>query len=72
MCPWVGPHVPLFGRQLWGLPGRVEYLSPQGILLPRVYGTTTSPLWLELRATAAWQVTPSWAVYQLASHRLPP
>ena len=33
MCPWVGPHAPSFGRQLWGLPSRVEYLSPQGVLL---------------------------------------
>ena len=30
MCPWVGPHAPSFGRLLWGLPSRVEYLSPQG------------------------------------------
>ena len=50
MCPWVGPHAPSFGRQLWGLPSRVEYFSPQGVLLPLVYGTTASPLWLELRA----------------------
>ena len=48
MCPWVGPHAPSFGRQLWGLPSRVEYLSPQGVLLPLVYGTTASPLWFEL------------------------
>ena len=47
MCPWVGPHAPSFGRQLWGLSSRVEYLScnamqcngmqcnaPQGMLLP--------------------------------------
>ena len=44
MCPWVGPHAPFFGRQLWGLPSRLEYLSPQGVLLPLVYGTTASPL----------------------------
>ena len=49
MCPWVGPHAPSFGRQLSGLPSCVEYLSPQGVLLPLVYGTTASPLWLELR-----------------------
>ena len=36
MCPWVGPHAPSSGRQLWGLPSRLEYLSPQGILLPLV------------------------------------
>ena len=38
MCPWVGPHVPPLGRQLWGLPSHVDYLSPQGVLLPLVYG----------------------------------
>ena len=72
MCPWVGPHAPSFGRQLWGLPSRVEYLSPQGVLLPLVYGTTASPLWLELRGRSAWQATPSWTVYRLACHRLLP
>ena len=72
MCPWVGPHAPSFGRQLWGLPSRVEYLSPQGVLLPLVYGTTASPLWFELRGHSAWQVTPSWTVYRLACHRLLP
>ena len=63
MCPWVGPHAPSFGRQLWVLPSRVEYLSPQGVLLPLVYGTTASLLWLELRGHSAWQGTPSWTVY---------
>ena len=72
MCPLVGPHAPSFGRQLWGLPSRVEYLSPQGVLLPLVYGTTASPLWLELRGHSAWQATPSWTVYRLACHRLLP
>ena len=72
MCPWVGPHAPSFGRQLWGLPSRVEYLSPQGVLLPLVYGTTASPLWLELRGHSAWQVTPSRTVYRLACHQLLP
>ena len=72
MCPWVGPHAPSFGRQLWGLPSRVEYLSPQGVLLPLVYVTTASPLWFELRGHSAWQVTPSWTVYRLACHRLLP
>ena len=72
MFPWVGPHAPSFGRQLWGLPSRVEYLSPEGILLPLVYGTTASPLWFELRGHSAWQATPSWTVYQLACHRLLP
>ena len=72
MCPWVGPHAPSFGRQLWGLPSRVEYLSPQGVLLALDYGTTASPLWLELRGHSAWQATPSWTVYRLACHRLLP
>ena len=72
MCPWVAQHAPSCARQLWGLPSRVEYLSPQGVLLPRVYGTTASPLWLELRSPAAWHATPSWTVYRLACHRLLP
>ena len=72
MCPWVGPHAPSFGQQLWGLPRRVEYLVPQGVLLPLVYGTTASPLWLELPGHSAWQATPSWTVYRLACHRLLP
>ena len=72
MCPWVGPHAPSIGRQLLGLPSRLEYLSPQGVLLPRVYGTTASPLWRELRGPAAWQTTPSWTVYRLACHQLLP
>ena len=64
MCPWVGPHAPFFGRQLWGLPSRVEYLSPQVVLLPLLYGTTASPLWLELRGHSAWRATPCWTVYR--------
>ena len=72
MCPWVGPHAPSFGGQLWGPPSRVGYLSPQGVLLLLVYGTTASPLWLELRGHSAWQATPSWTVYRLACHRLLP
>ena len=72
MCPCVGPQAPSFGRQLWGLPSRVEYLSPQGVLLRLVYGMTASPLWLELRGHSAWQATPSWTVYRLACHRLLP
>ena len=70
MCPWVGPHAPSFGRQLCRLPSRVEYLSPQGVLLPLVYGTTASLLWLELRGLSAWQATPSWTVYRLPCQRL--
>ena len=70
LCPWVGPHAPSFGRQLLGLPSRVEYLSPQAVLIPLVYGTTASPLWFELRGHSAWQATPSWTVYRLTCHRL--
>ena len=72
MCPWVGPHAPSFGQQLWGLLSPVEYLSPQGVLLPLVYGTTASPLWLELRGRSAWKTTPFWTVYRLACNRLLP
>ena len=50
----------------------MEYLSPQGVLLPLVYGTTASPLWLELRGRSALQATPFWTVYRLACHRLLP
>ena len=50
----------------------MEYLSPQGVLLPLVYGTTASPLWIELRGHSAWQATASWTVYRLACHRLLP
>ena len=50
----------------------MEYLSPQGVLLPLVYGTTASPLWLELRGRSALQANPSWTVYRLACHRLLP
>ena len=70
MCPLVGPHAPSFGRQLWGLPSGVEYLSPQGVLLPLVYGTTASPLLFEFGGHSAWQATPSWTVYRLVCHRL--
>ena len=70
ICPWVGPHAASFGRQLWGLPCRLEYLSPQGVLPPQVYGAIASPLWLQLRGPSSWQATPSWTVYRLACHRL--
>ena len=72
MCPLVGPHAPSLGRQVWGLPSRVEYLSPQGVLLPLVHGTTASPLWLELRGHSAWQATSSWTVYRLSCQQLLP
>ena len=72
MCPLVGPRAPSFGRQLWGLPSRVDYLSPQRVLIPLVYGTTASPLSLELRGLSAWQATPSWTVYRLACQWLLP
>ena len=50
----------------------MEYLSPEGVLLPLVYGTTASSLWVELRGRSAVQATPSWTVYRLACHRLLP
>ena len=70
MSPWVGPHAPSFARQLWGLPSRVDYLSTQGVLRPLFYGTTASPLLLELRGLSDWQATPSRTVYRLACQRL--
>ena len=70
MCPWIGLHAPSSGRQLSGLPSSLEYLSPQGVLLPLVYGTTASLLWLELRGLSAWQATRSWTVCRLACHQL--
>ena len=72
MCPRVGSHALSCGRQLWGLPSRMEYLSPQGVLLPRVYSTTASILWLGFRGPAAWQATPSCAVCRHACHQLLP
>ena len=72
MCPWVGPHAASIGRQLRGLPSRVEYPSKQGVLLSLVYRTTSSRLCLEVRGLSAWQATPSWTVYRLACHRLLP
>ena len=72
MCPWVRSHAPSCGRQLCGLPSRMEHLSPQGVLLLQVYGTTASTLWLELRGPAAWQATPSWDVVRHACHQLLP
>ena len=63
---------PSCGQPLWGLPSRMEYISPQGVFLRRVYGTTASPLWLELRGPAAWQAGPSWAVCRQACHQLLP
>ena len=62
----------LLWEQLLVLPSRVEYLSPQEVLRPRVYGTIASPLWLEMRGSAAWQATPSCAVCRHACHRLLP
>ena len=63
---------PPLGGSSGGLPSRVEYLSSQGILVPRVYGTIALPLLLELRGRFAWQATPSWTLYRLACHRLLP
>ena len=63
---------PPVGGSSPGLPSRLEYLSPQGGLLRRVYGMTASPLWLELKGPSAWQATPSWTVYRLTCHQLFP
>ena len=60
------------GSSSWGLLSHVEYRSPQAVLLPRVYGRIPSPLWLELRAPAAWQTAPFGAVCRLACHWLFP
>ena len=62
MCPWVGPQAPSFGRQLWTCPAVWSVSHDKGSL---VYGTTASPLWLELRGLSAWQATPSRTVYWL-------
>ena len=72
MCPWVGPHAPSFGRQLWGAaqPCGVS-LTTRGIA-PACLRYDRLTLWLELRGHSAWQVTPSWTVYRLACHRLLP
>ena len=51
MCPLVGPHAPSFVRQLWGLPSRFKYLSPERVLLPRVYSTIASHLLFRCRAS---------------------
>ena len=72
ICPWVGSHALSCGQQLWGLPSRVDYLSPQQVLLPRVYGMSASPLWHELRGLAAGQAAPDWAVCRLACPLLLP
>ena len=63
---------PPFAGISWGLPSRLGYLSPQGVLLPRVYCSIASPLWLELRGLSAWQATLFWTVYQLICHWLLP
>ena len=70
MYPWVVP--PPLGGSSGGLPSCVEYLSPQEVFFPRVYGTITSPLRLELPGPSAWRATPSGTVYRLACHRLLP
>ena len=36
------------------------------VLLPLVYRTTASTLWLELRGHSAWQASQTWTVYRLA------
>ena len=63
---------PRSSGSLGGLPSWLEYLSLQGVLRPRVYDTTVSPLWLEMQSRAAWQATPSWTLCRLACHWLLP
>ena len=63
---------PPLGGSSGGCPAVPSISHHKGVLLPLVYGTTASPLWLELRGLSAWQATPSWTVYRLACHRLPP
>ena len=58
MCPWVGSHAPSFGRQLWGLPSHMGYLSPQGVLLPRVDGTSPHPCGLSRGASLLRRLPP--------------
>ena len=52
---------PPLGGSSGGLPSRLGYLSLQGVLLPRVYGTIASPPWLELRGLSALQALPTHA-----------
>ena len=68
MCPWLGPHVPSFGRQLWEAAQPCGVSLSTGVLLPRIYGMTASLLWLELRGFAAWQAMPSCTLCRLACH----
>ena len=63
---------PPLGGSSGGCPAVWSISHHNGVLLPLVYGTTASPLWLELRGHSAWQATPSWTVYRLACHRLLP
>ena len=72
MWPWIWSHAPPLRAAALELPSRTEYLSPQGVLLPQVYGTTASPLPLELRGPAAWPATPFWAVCRHAFHQMLP
>ena len=63
---------PSCGRQLWGGPAVWSMSHHRRILLPRVYSTTASALWLEFWGRAAWQAAPSSAVCQYACHQLLP
>ena len=57
---------PPSGGSSGGCPAVWSISHQKGVLLPLVYGTTASPLWLELRGLSAWQATPSCTVYRLA------
>ena len=68
MCPWVGPHVSFFGRQLWGAaqPCGVS-LTIRGIAPVSLQYDRLTPV-----ACVAWLATSSLTVYRLACHRLLP
>ena len=45
---------PPLGGSPGGLPSRVEYLSPQGVLLPLVYSEGTNHLWQSISTSLPW------------------
>ena len=54
---------PPLGGSSGGLPSRLEYLSPQGVLVPRVYSAIASPLWLELRGLSCAVSQATWHLF---------
>ena len=61
---------PPLGGSSEGCPAVWSISHHKGVLPPLVYGTTASPLWLELRGLSAWQATPFTTVYRLACQQL--